>query len=365
MVSLVRSSRGGAPRRGLGGSSTRPEPVRHLGRLEAADEPRSGAWGRWRRRWWREDNPQATWTGGSRLASRAVTIAACATMAAGPVALVLQALPEAPVTGTGAVAVGYDARMESRRSIASETALGWVRAWLTTPAASAAALEAYYSGPVVLPKTAAAAANMRVVDAVPADVGVWSVSVVADVTPAGAKASMTRYYRVPVAVSGGGDEGPVSAAALAVPAPVAGPGRAPGSVGGDYGVAVAMGSPLFEAVSAFLAAYVTGADVARFVSPGAVVDAIGEPGVGYGTAQVMAVRAAQPVDAQTAPGEGQRVQVMATVRLSERGVVDPQQQIQAEIPLTLAGRGGRWEISAVDEALARHEAPSAPQNQTP
>lgn len=314
------------------------------------------AWRRLRARHLREDNPQATWTTGSRLGTRAGSIALLAAIACGPAALLWQALtPPRAAPATAASATVFDERMESRRAIAGEVALQWVRAWLTTPSSSAESLRGLYAGEVGLPKTAAAVSELRIVDAVPADVGVWSVTVVGTVTPAGAKTGVTRYFAVPIAVSGGGETGPVSAAPVSAPAPVSGPGSLQVRTGGDYPAFVAPSGPLGSSVAAFLSAYLTGADVSRYLTPGSTVRPIGTVGTAYAAAGSVGVRAdrsgAGITDAST-PADGAQVRVLVTASLTERGVDDPQQSLQTQIPLRLTARGGRWEISAVDAALA-------------
>ena len=205
------------------------------------------------------------------------TIALLAARACGPIALAWQATtPRYAPAAAVETAIGFDDRMESRRSVAAEVGLQWVRAWLTTSSKDAEKLRGLYAGEVMLPKQAAAVADLRVVDAIPSDVGVWSVTVVATVTPAGTKTGVTRYFAVPVTVSGGGEDGPVAASPMSVPAPVQGPGPVQTRTGGDYPTFVNTGGPLGATVSAFLGAYLGGADGSRSVTPGASVRSIGD-----------------------------------------------------------------------------------------
>lgn len=352
------------PRRGLGGSmSLTPGGQRLAEDVDPEDAPEGlpgsrRTWRRLRSRHLREDNPQATWTSGSRLGTRVKTIALLAAMACGPIALAWQATtPRYAPAAAVETAIGFDDRMESRRSVAAEVGLQWVRAWLTTSSQDAEKLRGLYAGEVMLPKQAAAVADLRVVDAIPSDVGVWSVTVVATVTPAGTKTGVTRYFAVPVTVSGGGEDGPVAASPMSVPAPVQGPGPVQTRTGGDYPTFVNTGGPLGATVSAFLGAYLGGADVSRYVTPGASVRSIGDTTVGYGAVSSLSVRAdrdgAGITDARTAPADGEQVRVMASARLIERDVTDPLQGLATQIPLTLTARGGRWEITGVDDALVQ------------
>ena len=358
------------PRRGLGGAVFLT-PGQGLGGhqdLELQDDPSPDrgplrgsrrALRRFRSRHLREDNPQATWTSGSRLGTRAGTAALVAAIACGPIAMAWQALTpqQAPATAVAASTV-FDERMESRRAIAAEIGLQWVQAWLTTSSQDVEQLRSLYAGEVTLPKAPARVADLRVADSVPADVGVWSVTVVATVTAAGAKTGATRYFAVPIAVSGGGEEGPVAASPMSVPAPVQGPAPVQVRAGGEYPAFVNTGSPLGATVAAFLGAYTSGADVSRYVTPGSTVRPIGDATVGYAAVTALSVRADRDgvgiTDARTAPADGEQVRVLATARLTERGAADPMQQgLSTQLPLTLTARGGRWEITSVDTALAQ------------
>lgn len=317
-------------------------------------------WAGFRRRHLREDNEQATWSSGSRLGSRVVSVALLGAIACGPVGVVMASVAR-PASAPAPVA-SFDDRMASRRSVAAETAVQWAGAWLTTPADRAGELRAFYGGQVVLPKTAAAVANLRVVDAVPSDAGVWTVTVGGEVTPAGAKAAVQRYFQVPVAVSGGGAEGPVAASPMSTPAPVAGPRPVEGLPGSAYGARITSG-PVVETVQAFLTASLTGQDVSRFVTPGSAAAGATTTTNRWGGVEVVEVGADRTVNDQEVPPDGTPVRVLASVLVTETGADSRFERLQADIPLTLTTRGGRWEVSSVDQALATTQsADPAPTN---
>lgn len=117
-------------------------------------------------------------------------------------------------------------------------------------------------------------------------------------------------------------------------------------------------------MAAFLGAYLSGADVSRYLTPGSSVRPIGDPPAGYAAATALSVHAdrtgAGITDATTTPTDGAQVRVLATARLTEPGNDDPQQGLQTQIPLTLTARGGRWEVTTVDPALAHTTTPAAP-----
>lgn len=353
----------------MGATAVRPPRARSLAD-DVSDEvdvqaapTRRGMRGRWekaRRELLREDNPQATWTTGTSIATRTATAAIALALATGPIAVGLHLFDRnhqpAQAAAPGAE---FDERMASRRSVASEVALQWVQAWLTTPASRAPELQNLYAGPVTLPKAAATVGQIRVVDAIPSDTGVWAVSVLAHVVPAGSKVAYPRYFQVLVAVTGGGQDGPVAASPLNVPTPVAGPGRSQAAPGGSYSKRIDVG-PARETVEGFISAYLTGQDVSRWVQPGANVTAAVPPGYGWATVKVTDLAADRTFDERATPPDGAQLRVLATVEVTETGVTDATQKLAIQLPLELTARGGRWEISRIDQALAS----GPPQEQT-
>lgn len=316
-----------------------------------------GTWrsrmGATRRRMLDDEQPQATWTTGSRLATRVSTVAVLAALAAGPVALGWQFLrPDAaPVEVAGSI----DERLLSRRSVASEVAAQWVTAWLTTPEDRAGQLQAVFPGKLELPKVASTVGNVRVLDAVASDVGVWSVTVAADVTSPGGKHSARRYFRVPVAVAG--EAGEVAGSPMSAPAPVPGPGATTYDAG-SYGIAVASTAPLGQTISAYLAEGLTGADVTRYITPGTDLAQLVAPQAAYGSAHVVDIHADREAPGASdgqAPPDGAQLHALAQVELHEPGEAPDAGGLTATYPLTLTARGGRWEVSAIDTALTHTE----------
>lgn len=306
-----------------------------------------------RRRVLDDGHPQATWTTGSRLATRVSTVAVLAALAAGPVALGWQVLhPDAaPVEAAGSI----DERLLSRRSVASEVASQWVTAWLTTPEDRAGQLQAMFPGKLELPKVASTVGNVRVLDAIASDVGVWSVTVAADVTSPGGKRSARRYFRVPVAVAG--EAGQVAGSPMSAPAPVPGPGGTTYDAG-SYSVVVATTAPLGATVSAFLAEGLTGADVTRYITPGTDLAQLIAPQAAYASARVVDIRAdreAPGASDDQAPPDGAQLHALVQVELHEPGEALDAGGLSATYPLTLTARGGRWEVSAIDTAFAHGE----------
>lgn len=164
----------------------------------------------------------------------------------------------------------------------------------------------------------------------------WTVTVAA--TVAGAR----RYFQVPVAVDESG-----APSALTLPSPVQAPPIG-GAAGPDYSTTVPTNSPLRESVSAFFAAYlVADGDVSRYTSPGADITAV-EPAWVTTTevANLQAPQDAQGLALDAEPVDGQEVRVLASLTLT----VSESQELNSQYALTLTSRGGRWEISSVDQA---------------
>jgi len=351
MKTLLRRRRDQAsspqPRLGLGGDlAGSPSPSRdhNDGELSPADKAALGA------------RSTTISSGVHSMTTRALTLALAAAIACGPAAIIWRALTPPPQPVTAAATPGFDQRMTSRRAVASETAAAWVHAWLTTPAANADRLTAFYAGKVELPTVAAAAADVRVVDAVAAAPGVWSVVVTATVT-ADQNTATRRFYQVPVAVSG--DPGRVQSAVMAIPAIVPEPTKLGAVNTGTYPVTVLPDSALGASVSAFLTALLTGAgEVSRYVSPGSELATATLEGPKYGAVNVRSIAATDPVAGITdthAPADGTSVHVLAMAVVADSGATD-QQGLSVSYPLFLTARGGRWEVTAIDTTLAASEA---------
>lgn len=164
----------------------------------------------------------------------------------------------------------------------------------------------------------------------------WTVTVAA--TVAGAR----RYFQVPVAVDEAG-----APSALTLPSPVQAP-PIDGAAGPDYSTTVPTNSPLRESVAAFFAAYlVADGDVSRYTSPGTDITAV-EPAwvLSAEVTNLQAPKSVQGLDLDAEPADGQEVRVLASLALT----VSETQELNSQYALTLTSRGGRWEISSVDEA---------------
>lgn len=138
-----------------------------------------------------------------------------------------------------------------------------------------------------------------------------------------------------------------------VPAPQLG-----GGVPLPYPVTLpASGTPLVSTLEAFFAGLLTGAeDLERYLAPGVTVPAVVPPP--YRQVSVTELRARDELAEPGAvvPAEGTLAQVLATVE------TDDGDDLPLVYPVTLAVRGGRWEVVALDTLLP---APGAWQSPPP
>lgn len=303
--------------------------------------------------WWSHARrqPQAHWTAGHALLTRGLHLLLVGSMLCGPVG-VWMALQAARAQAPAAVATGYDERAESRRSAAEFAAKEWVVTWLSAAKGQEQMLAAYLPQRMELPKQGAVVRRAAVIAALPADVGVWAVTVQVDLEPVPGARVTRRYYRVPVHVTG---EGPAAAAGvMALPTQVPGPAITQASTQ-VYGVQLDADSALGSTVSAFVQAAISGRadEVSRYSSPGHDIRAALDPSqTQYVSAQVTSMSAAAKVDDPRSggvPAEGTQVRVKADVALVEKGA-DNSAGRAATWFLTLTTRAGRWEVSAFDQA---------------
>jgi hypothetical protein len=210
---------------------------------------------------------------------------------------------------------------------------------------------------------------------------VWSVTVAARLSPTdhadrgggreqagpdegGEGAAGVRYFQVPVATgpAAGSATGYV---ALALPAEVGAPPRieTPELAYGPMQPA-APSDPRTEAVTDFLAAYLTGSgDLGRYLAPGTQLSPITPArytGLAVDSLAIAGEDGAQP--STTVPEDGTHVQLLATVRATDHaGVRRP-----LTYALTLSARAGRWEIASIDGAPSpappQPTAPASPTN---
>lgn len=256
---------------------------------------------------------------------------------AGPAALVLGLTQ----TNTTVVAQAAPAPARSAASITEADPSGYatefVDAWLRSSDAapdSASALRAQQLAPdVTLPEAADGAKAPQKVTAVRSvrqSTGQWSVTVAAQYTDA------VRYLSVPVAASTSGDAVTVTG----TPAVVAAPSRAMASPSA-YTVDVPDG-PLTDTVGDFLSAYLSGGgELDRYLAPTTSLSAVLPPmadKVDVDTVTAREERAA----GEHVPADGARVHVQAAATAQTA-----QGQWPLSYELTLASRGGRWEIAAL------------------
>lgn len=351
MKTLIRRRRGQAsttqPRLGLGGDlAGSPGPSRDhaAGELNALEHTAIGP------------RPTTTSSGVHSVLTRTVTLALAGAIACGPGAIAWRLLTPEPAPVSAAAATGFDQRMTSRRAVASETAAAWVQAWLTTPAAEAKRLTVFYAGKIELPTEASTVTAVRVVDAIAAAPGVWSVLVTATVTPPGGIPTQ-RFYQVPVAVDG--EPANVQSAPMAIPAVVPAPPGLRSVNTGTYPITVLPDSSLGGAVSAFLTAMLTGSgEVARYVSPGSDLTSAALSGERFKAVTVRSITATEAVAGVTdtlAPADGTTVHVQALALVTDVGAADGQ-GLSVSYPLLMTARGGRWEVTGIDATLAASEA---------
>lgn len=305
------------------------------------------------------------WTRKQDLRTRTIRGAMWAAVAAGPVALLLvvtgigspQSAPVRSTVQAASVDQGGQARAE-------DVALSLVGAWLQGRRGDEEKLSAYVRAEgVTFPANPAFVVTDPQVAAVSVNKGeagsettVYTVTVSASVAPAEVpdQAAVRRFYEVPVVVED------MRARAATLPAPVAAP--APGDdVRLGYRNRVNSSHPVSAAVTSFLAALTSGeGEVSRYISPGASIRAIAPaPYDGVRLVDLVSDIDFGP-DATAAPADGDQARVVASVELS----VGETRSVTAQYALTVVGRGGRWEVSAVDSSpvmVSRSETSSTPE----
>ncbi|WP_347350362.1 conjugal transfer protein [Intrasporangium sp.] len=270
------------------------------------------------------------------LAARLVPVLAAAAVAAGVAAQVelRVAGPAAPAAAGPAAVPGAPPVQDT--SLAADTGVRVLQAWAGASTAGTGPLRALGLPVQATPATPLKLAGIRVVQVSPARPGggLYRVLLTASFR------SRVAYFAVPVQVADG------RAAPVALPSLAAAP-----ALSGPAGLAyptrdVAAASPLVTAVEAFLQAYLAGADVTRFTSPGAVV-AAPQAGTGLPLERVLQVdtTAARPVAEAPTPAEGSHAGVLVSYAIRT-----PSGPLNAQIGLELRVRAGRWEIAAVAAA---------------
>lgn len=164
----------------------------------------------------------------------------------------------------------------------------------------------------------------------------WSVTVTATVTD-DRRTVVRRYYQLPVSFRSG------TLTSLALPGPTTAPTvGAPAKT--EYRTELLTDSPVGTTTAQFLSAYVGGSgDVSRYVTPGVQLTAV-QPAP-FTAVRVTELRTTSDADL-SAPTDGQHIRVL----VAAAGTVTDQQTVALNYALTLSGRDGRWEISAIDQA---------------
>lgn len=332
----------------LGGDLTTTAPTQDVDELEEPSD--------------QEPQLQHQWTTGSGLATKGVTAAIVFCLASGAISLGWHAFGPDPAPQQVAAKAGDDPDKSSRRDVAGDTAVRWVHAWLTTPAANRRDLEPIYSDPVTLPEKASKASEVRVTDAVATGPDLWSITVSAQVTPPGGQET-TRMYSVPVQV--GGKAGNVAASPVTPPAPIAVPRKAKVQAADGYGHSATNTGALGETVTAFVSAMLTNeGDLSRVISPDATLRPVG----GYGRAEVESIRLTEDVPGSRdseVPKDGTTAKALVTVQMFEKGAPkNAREGLQAIYPVELTARGDRWEVSSLDASLTSVEENRSSQRNT-
>jgi hypothetical protein len=190
--------------------------------------------------------------------------------------------------------------------------------------------------------------------------GYWTVTLAVDAPVAGGRSDgggtpacyqVSLLARGDAAAGGTGAPGaPVGYAVTRLPGRIACPAALAGTAQLAYGAAEPdLGDPVDDVVRRFLAALLTGnGEISRYTSPAAAIaPVVPAP---YTAVELMTLArgtsAQQPGTAVTAaPTDGQRLRVLATVRVSGPSGVQ-----MLTYPLVLSARAGRWEVAALSGA---------------
>lgn len=282
----------------------------------------------------------SSWTQGRYLGAKITTGVALLAIICGPVALAAQLMSkQEPVA---VQAAEEQATLDPVAQQAGEYAATYLGAWLRATRDTPNELASFI--PVAaakLPTTPTPYSDLTVASVTPDadDQSVISAVVAATLTePApelGEQATVQnrRYFTISVLTLDG-------YRVLSYPTPITAPAQA-ADVQLPYRNQVASNNPLAGTVTAFLAAYLTGAgEVSRYVTPTVEITAI-TPAPYTGVEQV-SITATQAPPATPSNGETARVLAIADVLTAEGN------RTQVSYPLTLTGRDGRWEVAQID-----------------
>lgn len=304
----------------------------------------------------------AQWTGGTALATRAASVALAAALVCGPlVAIKTFVFPSDTQTSA---TTGFDERLSARQGTAGDMALRAVRDWLGATQDNSSALGTWWDVTTLqLPSLPTAVNDARVVTALPSAPGVWSVRISADVTPPGGKTA-TRYFEIPIAVSGEGAA--TQARPLTLPAEIAAPGMNV-DIETNYDGQIADGSGVWSTTQGFLSAMLAGqGDITLYLRPGTSIPRVSPAAWDSATVQAIAAPSAMASVATGSQADGTQIRVLTTVVLDPAGspaatsspspgssstpATAAGSSVTAQYVLTLTMRAGRWEVSAIDTA---------------
>lgn len=292
----------------------------------------------------------AQWTNGARLGSRGVTIAIAAALVCGPAALALTAFSGGS-SSEAAPRVVSSAQASPLQQSAGSFAAGFVGAWLTADRDDTAALDAYTSANIELPKTGFQYRDLAVASATTTDDGLVQIVVAANVKDDTVDASKgdqwpRRYFQVTVTDAGN------TLSAVGLPAPVAGPRHSTDGAALGYGETISTSSAAGKSVNAFLAAYLTGqGDTEPYTSPSKSIPPI-DPAPYTELSVTTLTATTTPAEH---PTDGASVNVYATVTAAN----SVGQQVTATYPITLRARADRWEVAALGTAPTLSNSDSA------
>lgn len=289
----------------------------------------------------------ASFTNGSLLGSKAVTLLVLIAVACGPVAIGMMAArgqSSAPVA-----AVAKSNELTPLQQAAGSFAIGFVGSWLSATKEDSTALEAYVAtAPPGLGNIPFEYRNLAVVETNPADNADNLIVVVsADVMEQNGddKATWIRRY-FEVVASTASDK----ISAIGYPAPVVGPQTSAGASGLGLNTQLPSDSPAVETVQLMLAAYLIGqGSTGSYLTPGVTIPAI-KPAP-YSLLNSVSYFADEPPSTSPADGEKTLVQALVTLHTADARTVT------ATYFVDLTARAGRWEVAGLSSSQSSSTAP--------
>ena len=283
--------------------------------------------------------PASGWTQGTALLTRTMTVGLWAAFACGPLALFATVF----LGGSAPAAVASQpvaAASTTQGQAAAEFSQAFTVAWLRAIRGEQESVLDYLSVSqnvnLTLPPTAPVVSEPAVVSVERAEPDAYQVVVSASVALPG-QAAIRRFYSVPVVATEAG-----SLAAASLPSPVA---VTPSGASVKYGYPglVPSSASVHATVSGFVSALLTGdTDVSRFSSPDSEFAAVTPPA--YSSISITQLEANRDVGTpDQSPKSGSQLSVMATAIAS-----GPGGDSTVQYALSLEGRDGRWEVSAID-----------------